>query len=54
MVKGAKLSNPEVPACKSETAKHCWLWFALVVVLTLATRFYKVTEPDHVWYVYSI
>jgi len=23
--------------------------FALVLVATIATRFYKVTEPDHVW-----
>lgn len=23
--------------------------FAIVIVATVATRFYKVTEPDHVW-----
>lgn len=23
--------------------------FTLVIAVTVATRFYKVTEPDHVW-----
>lgn len=26
-----------------------WTVFGFVVLLTLVTRFYKVTEPDHVW-----
>lgn len=32
--------------------KYWWYAFGTVLVLTLFTRFYKVTEPDHVWYVY--
>lgn len=27
---------------------HVWLWFGAVCVLTLATRFHNVTQPDHV------
>lgn len=26
-----------------------WKLFGLVILVTFATRFYKVTEPDHVW-----
>lgn len=26
-----------------------WYLFGGIVLLTVATRFYKVTEPDHVW-----
>lgn len=26
-----------------------WYLFCGIVLLALATRFYKVTEPDHVW-----
>lgn len=29
--------------------KNWQLALSLVVLVTLATRFYKVTEPDHVW-----
>lgn len=28
-----------------------WLIFGTICVLTLATRFYKIAEPDHVWLV---
>lgn len=39
-------------AAKKESGDHRqWytLALALVIVVTVATRFYKVTEPDHVW-----
>lgn len=29
--------------------RHWWPVFVIVCALTLATRFYKVAEPDHVW-----
>lgn len=32
--------------------KNWQLALSLVVLVTLATRFYKVTEPDHVWWVH--
>lgn len=35
-------------SCSSET-NIWWFVFGAVLVLTFATRFYKVTEPDHVW-----
>ncbi|RZC38810.1 protein O-mannosyl-transferase 2, partial [Asbolus verrucosus] len=28
-----------------------WLVFGIICFLTLVTRFYKITEPDHVWFV---
>lgn len=31
--------------------RFSWLLFGAVVILTIGTRFYKVTEPDHVWLV---
>lgn len=56
MAKGVKSKVPNEAPNKSlsEPAKHCWLWFGLVVFLTLVTRFYKVTEPDHVWYEFEL
>ena len=30
-----------------------WLTFGGLIVLALATRLYKIDEPDHVWYVLS-
>ncbi|XP_063706046.1 protein O-mannosyl-transferase 2 [Culicoides brevitarsis] len=32
----------------SEESSYRWLVFSIVLALTIATRFYKVTEPDHV------
>lgn len=26
-----------------------WIVFGAVLLLTAATRYYKVTEPDHIW-----
>lgn len=33
----------------SYTSRDWWLVFGGITVLTLITRFYKVTEPEHVW-----
>ena len=30
-----------------------WAAFALVTLFAFGTRFYKISEPDHVWYGYS-
>lgn len=26
-----------------------WIAFGAILLLTVATRYYKVTEPDHIW-----
>lgn len=26
-----------------------WLVFGVIIILTVITRFYNVTEPQHVW-----
>lgn len=33
----------------NERNKQYFIVFTVVIAVTLATRFYKVTEPDHVW-----
>lgn len=33
----------------SDNNKSYLFVFTLVIIATVATRFYKVTEPDHVW-----
>uniref|UniRef100_A0A336M336 Protein O-mannosyl-transferase 2 n=1 Tax=Culicoides sonorensis TaxID=179676 RepID=A0A336M336_CULSO len=33
---------------KSDESSYRWSIFGLILILTIATRFYKVTEPDHV------
>lgn len=29
--------------------RNWWILFVIVIVITAWTRYYKVTEPDHVW-----
>ncbi|RZF34134.1 hypothetical protein LSTR_LSTR003544 [Laodelphax striatellus] len=40
-------SNSELPKAKSRMHEHWWKVFLGIVVLSAWTRFYKVTEPDH-------
>lgn len=30
--------------------KHWWLCFWIITAIAFATRFYKISEPNHVWY----
>ena len=29
--------------------RNWWILFGIIIILTAGTRFYKVTEPQHVW-----
>lgn len=46
-----KESSIKTPIKKDSSDQRKWysVVFTLVIVATVATRFYKVTEPDHVW-----
>lgn len=46
-----KESSIKTPAKKvlSDTNSWYFIVFSVVIVATVATRFYKVLEPDHVW-----
>lgn len=47
----SKDSSMKTPVKKDSGEHRQWYLLALtlVIVVTIATRFYKVTEPDHVW-----
>lgn len=36
---------------KSSDNKYWWWTFSFIILLAVATRLYKIEEPDHVWYV---
>jgi hypothetical protein len=45
-----KSSNKSSPKKATQSSDNLYLIvFTIVIVVTFATRFYKVTEPDHVW-----
>lgn len=33
----------------NDTKNHWWLCFWIITSIAFATRFYKISEPNHVW-----
>jgi len=35
----------------NKSATNWWIIFILIVIISFATRLYKISEPNHVWFV---
>ncbi len=45
------IKNNDLSLIDNKSVTNWWIVFIIIIVISFTTRFHKISEPNHVWYV---